>query len=83
MLASSLKENKFGQVKEALAIRLQNKEIMAKGSFLTDSEAITEAAKADAVILVEEKNVSKNKDIERMAETLSISKANVIGAVVL
>ena len=83
LLVSTLKTDKLKTIKEALATRIDDKTIEAKGNFLTDSEAITEAAKAAAVILVEQKDTSRIKDIERMAESLMISQANVIGAIVL
>lgn len=83
LLVSTLKTDKLKTIKEALATRIDDKSIEAKGNFLTDSEAITEAAKAAAVILVEKKDTSRIKDIERMAESLMISQANVIGAIVL
>jgi hypothetical protein len=50
---------------------------------LHHSDSIEDAAKADAVILVEEKHVSRLKDTDRMAETLMISGANVIGCIVI
>ena len=83
LLISSLQTDKLIPVAEALSSRMEDKTIGAQGSFLTNSEAITEAAKADAVILVEKKNVSSYRSIERMAETLMIGKANVIGTIVL
>lgn len=83
LLISTLKEDKLMPIKEALSTRSENKTIEAKGCFLTNSEAIADATKASVVILVEEKNTSSNKDIERMAETLMIGRANVIGAIVL
>lgn len=83
LLVSTLKENKLNPVREKLATRMPEKEIKARCSFLTDSEAIAEAAQADAVLLVEEKGLSRVKHIRRMAESLSIGRANVIGAIVL
>ena len=83
LLVSTLKTDKLKTIKEALATRIEDKAIEARGNFLSDSEAITEAAKAAAVILVEQKDSSRIKDIERMAESLMISQANVIGAIVL
>ena len=83
LLVSTLKTDKLKTIKEALAARVEDITFEARGNFLTDSEAITEASKAAAVILVEEKNTSRIKNIERMAESLMISRANVTGAIVL
>lgn len=83
LLVSTLKADKLEKLHKALSAKLQDKTIETRGGFLTDSEAISAAANAEAVILVEEKNESRTRDIERMAETLLISKANVIGAIVI
>lgn len=83
LLLSTLPEEKLRPVREALAFRLAGKAIETTGSFQENGEAVAEAAKADTVVLVEEKGVSRQKDIDSMAEALIISKANVIGAIVL
>lgn len=83
ILASTLPESELGSLKEALASRAPDKTIDVKGSFLRNSEAITAAADADAVVLAEKKGLSRNRDIERMAELLMIPGAKVIGAVIL
>lgn len=82
LLVSTLKEDKLIPVKNAMAKRIKGKIIDVKGHYLTDSDAISEAAKASVVILVEEKGTSMNKEIEQMTGMLMISKANVIGTVV-
>ncbi len=83
LLVSTLSENSIRPVKESLDSHLQDKKIEVKGSFLTESDAITEAANAAAVIIVEEKGLSRNKDIEQMAETMMICQAKVTGAIVI
>ena len=83
LLVSTLNEDKLDPVKEALISRIEGIVIETKSVFPADSKAITETANAAEVILVEEKNHSKNKNIEHMAETLMINRANVIGAIVL
>ena len=82
LLFSTLPEEKLRPVRESLASRLPGKTIETTGSFQENGEAIAEAAKAETVVLVEEKGVSRQKDIDSMAEALIISKANVIGAIV-
>lgn len=51
--------------------------------FLNNGTAITEAKKADAVLLTEEKHVSAVKKVERVVSVLLIGKANVIGCIML
>ena len=57
--------------------------IDAAPDFLRDSAAVVEAGKADGVILAAEKYRDAVRDIDRMAETLSIANAKVGGSVVL
>ena len=83
LLISSLPEEKVTPVCEELSKRLEGKTIEARADMLHHSDSIEDAAKADAVILVEEKHVSRVKDIDRMAETLMNSGANVIGCIVI
>ncbi len=83
LLVSTLPEAKLAPVCEALSKRLENKSVAARAEMLQNSAVIEEAAKADAVVLVEEKHVSRIKDTDRMAESLNICEANVIGAIVL
>lgn len=83
MLVSTLPEKAIFSVKKDLSTNIQDIDINVKGDFLTNSEAITHAIKANSIILVEEINRSENKKIERMAEMLMISQANVIGAIVI
>lgn len=58
-------------------------EITARGDMPTNADAIAAVKDADAVILVEEKHHSAGRDIERTAELLGISEANVAGCVVI
>ncbi len=83
LLVSSLPENRLNSIRDALVKRLPEKKVHAQANFNMNSEAISEASKADAVIVVEAKRVSRMKDMDRMAENLIISEAKVIGAVVL
>ena len=57
--------------------------VSSEGDYLVNSRAVTEAASAGSVILVEEKDVSKIEQIDSMAEKLMISKANVVGAILI
>jgi len=83
LLLSTLLEEKLLSVQNELSVRLPRKTILIKGAFLLNRDAVAEATKADAVVLVEEKNTSCLKDIDSMAETLIIGKVNVIGAIIL
>ena len=83
LLISTLPGTKLMPVCEALSKRLEDRTIRVQAEMLYNSDAIEEAARADAVILVEEKHISRIKDTDRMAESLKICEANVIGAIVL
>ncbi len=83
LLVSTLPAETIAPVQENLSSRLSGRSIKAEGSFLSNSGAIQAASEAEAVILVESKQVSYTGDIRKMAETLLIDKANVIGAIVL
>lgn len=83
LLTSTLPAEKITAVGDALIKRLPDKTIETQADLIHNSEAITESAKADAVILVEAKSKSNLKDMDRMAETLIIAEANVIGAIIL
>ena len=75
---------KMKPLAEALKSRLPDgPEIMVRGNLANDSETLTEAAKADAVIVVEEMHVSRVKDVDRIAELLSIGDANAIGFITI
>ena len=83
LLVSTQPADKLKDVQDALTERVPEKTIRTQGDMTRNSEAIKEAAKADAVILVEAKEVSGIKEIDRMAENLIISEAKVIGAIIL
>ena len=70
-------------VQKELTARFLDKRVEVGGHFLLKSDVINKAAKADAVIIVEEKYVSRQKDIHSVVETLLICKANVIGTIIL
>ena len=53
-----------------------------KADFLNNSKEIIAAGRTEAVVLVEEKHVSRLDQIFRMAEILDIAETRVIGAVV-
>lgn len=83
VLASTLSAEKLTNVKDALAQRLSDRTIEIQADAIHNSSAVTESAKAEAVIIVEKKRVSRLKDMDRMAESLIISEAKVIGAIIL
>lgn len=83
LLVSTLPTDKLNAIKEALAKRLPEKNIEVQADATQNSNAITEASKADAIIIAEAKGVSRLKNIDRVAENLIIAKANVIGAIIL
>ena len=84
LLTGTIPDVKLRELQDSLAKRLGDKaELLREGGFLTNSRAITVAAGAAAVILAEEKDVSRIGQIDSMAEKLIISGADVIGAIVL
>ena len=83
LLVSTLPEAKLAPVCDALSKRLENKSITARAEMHQNSDAIEDAAKTDAIVVVEEKHVSRIKDTDRMAESLNYCEANVIGAIIL
>ncbi len=84
LLAGTIAQDALNQVAEQLKKRLDSDlQLFVRAEILYDPDAITEAKRVQAVVLVEKKELSETADIERMAELLSISGANVVGAVVL
>ena len=83
LLVSSLPEAKLNKVRDELTKRLSEKTIDVIGNMLHSNEVVPEAIKADEVIVVEETHASRIEDIDRMAETLMICKANVIGCITI
>lgn len=84
LLTGTISNGVLNQFVELLKKKLNSEQkLYVRADILNDPSAITEAKRMQAVIIVEKKEMSKKADIERMAEMLSISGAEVIGAVVL
>ena len=84
LVTGTLPTEKMKPLAEALKSRLPDgPEITVRGNLANDSETLTEASKADAVIVVEEMHVSRVKDVDRIAELLSIGDANAIGFITI
>lgn len=83
LLVSTEREEKLAEFVKLLSGKLNGRKITCCADFLSSTGAISTAGQADAVIIVEEKNISYLKKIDRMADLLITSKAKVIGAVVL
>lgn len=82
-LVSTLNAENLKSVKEALTERIPEKGIETIGKFLTNGKSVAEMSKAEAMILIEKKQETRRKDIERMADILLVSNADVIGVIVL
>ena len=82
-LLSTLPAEKLADLRKELSSRLPVLTVESEGDYLRNGEAISKAAASDAIVLVEERDVSKNKAIDSMIKALLISKANVLGAVVI
>ena len=84
LLTGTLPTSKLEPLCESLKERIEDgPEISCRGNLNGDSETLKAISKADAVVLVEEQHVSVMKEINREAELLNISDANVIGFVTL
>lgn len=83
LLVSTEKEEKLAELVKQLSGKLNGREIKCCADFLSNAGAVSAASMADAVIVVEEKNASYIKNIDRMADLLITSHAKVIGAIVL
>lgn len=84
LLTGTVSKEKLDDLSKKLQAKLSNAvELYVGGDFLTNSAAITSAAQAQTVVLVEQKHVSRVKDIVREAELLNTSEANVAGYVVI
>ncbi|MBR1820717.1 MAG: hypothetical protein IJ769_03755 [Clostridia bacterium] len=84
LLTGTVSEQALVKLRDELGRRLGDAcAVNARGDLLRNADAISEAKQADAVILVEEKYASRTADIERAAELLEISEANVNGYIVV
>lgn len=85
LLTGTIPKARLEEVKTGLMQKFgdANACLETEGSFPENKQAIPQAAKADSVIMVEEKEVSRITTINDMADKLLISQANVIGSVIL
>ncbi len=85
LLTSSLEEKEVKKIYDGLASRLQEKgiDLVLLPDYLYSSEAVCASGKTDAVLLVEEKYKSRVRDLNRMADMMTIKEAKVIGAVLI
>ena len=82
LLTGTIPAEKIRPTADRLAEILGEKaRITVEGAFLQNSKAITAAADAAAVILVEEVHESETDDIRRVLEMLRMGKADAVGAV--
>lgn len=85
LLTGTLEETRLKKVYDGLVPKLQEKgiELAFEPDYLHNSEAVAASRDLDSVLLVEEKYRSSIRDLNRMAEMLTIEDANVIGAVLI
>ena len=85
LMTGTLEEKRLKKVYDGLASRLRERgiELVFEPDYLHNSEAVVASRDLDSVLLVEEKYVSRVRDLNRIAEMLEIEEANVIGAVLL
>lgn len=85
LLTSTLEEKEVKKVYDGLASRLQEKgiDLVLQPEYLHNSEAVSASGDLDSVIVVEEKYKSRIRDLNRMAEMMTIEDARVIGAVLI
>jgi ElaB/YqjD/DUF883 family membrane-anchored ribosome-binding protein len=84
LLTGTLAQEKLESLRQKLRPGLDDVVYLEiAGDFLTNGAAITDASQADAVVMVEEKHVSRLQDIRREAELLIMGSANVTGCVLV
>ena len=83
ILTSTLSKEEICIVQEELALRLDGYEIMTEADFLNNPEVLKKAGDTDGIVLVEGKGISRILSMERMAEVLSMSSVDVLGAIIL
>ena len=84
LLTGTLAQEKLESLRQKLRPGLDDVVYLEiAGDFLTNGAAITDASQADAVVMVEEKHVSRLQDIRREAELLIMGSANVTGCVLI
>ena len=84
LLTGTISQSRIKEVRDNLTDRLgETCTLSEEGNFLDNYRAITEVCNAQAIILVEEKNISRLDEINHMIEKLIISEANVVGAIIL
>lgn len=84
LMTGSLPTERMQRLYDAMKARIKDgPEILVRGNLAHDSETLTEAGRADAVVIVEEMHVSRVKDVDRVAELLTIGEAKAIGFVTL
>lgn len=85
LLTGSLEEKELKKIYDGLASKLQEKgiQLTLQPEYLRNNKAVTASGNGGAVLLVEEKYKSRVRDLNRMAEMLTIRNAKVIGAILL
>ena len=84
MLTGTVPDKKLTSLAETLRKKCGTAcELNSQPDFLRNKSAIQTCSNADAVILVEEKGVSSNREIARMIDMLMICKANVEGVIII
>lgn len=84
LLTGTVKKEKLTPVFEALSGRMKGKaNLVMEADLNNNSAAVLAAGKADAVLVVEEKHVTRDKELAREAEILSICGTPVLGAIVI
>ena len=85
LLTGTLEKKEMNQVYEGLIPRLKEKgiELVIQAEYLHNSDAVEASREMDSVILVEERYKSKIRDLNRMAEMITIKDANVIGTILI
>jgi len=82
-LISTLPEKEGKPVQERLQSYLEGAEVKLVPDFLSSGCAVSETTSADAALVLEKKNKTRNVDLNQMAGMLQVSSANIIGAIVL
>jgi len=83
LVTGTAPDAKIGQVAERLAGELADFELVSGGNLLRDAETLRKLPQVDAVVLVEQCNVSSYEKIERALEKAASLEKKVLGCIVL
>lgn len=83
ILTGSIEGSKLQEVKASIAPYLKDMDLLTAADINSKTDALKMLSKCDAVILIEERNVSLISSIRKEHESISILKKQVVGYILL